>query len=387
MTAIRLFYATNRAHTGRDRAAPSGYGPKFSNDGIENLRFGKVTFDADAKQIGKFVNKRIDGGVGDGKALGEYFLKQVRKSMSITPYPEVLDPLVSDTQQPDAKLGSKAMFVDLHDLMCKATDIVVFIHGFNVTWPEAVASAGALQQMLSDNPARDPSRNVQVMLFSWPSDGMALPYVSYKSDRTEAQGSGYAFARGLLKLRDFLAAMRDEDGKRLALCRRSIHLLCHSMGNYVLQSTVKRMADFTPGSTMPRLFEHVFMCAPDVDDNVFELNEPLSMIHELAHSVTVYHNRGDKAMYVSDYTKGNAERLGTNGCARPAAVHNKIHQVDCSDVVNETFDEHSYYLWGLTNADIRQSIDGLTHDAPARRRLAPRELPNVWALSRSGREV
>ena len=380
MPAVRLFYATNRAHTGRDRAAPTGYGSRFSEDGIENLRFGVVSFEAEQRQIDRCVKRRIDGGIGDGKSLGEYFLKQVKKTMSIQPYLEAIDRTISDTEQPNAKFGSKAMFVDLHELMCAPNDVVVFIHGFNVSWNEAVASAGALQQLLNDSPARDPSRGVQVVLFSWPSDGMAMPYASYKSDRTEAKGSGYAFARGILKLRDFLAAMRDEGGNRLAPCRQNIHLLCHSMGNYVLQNTVARIFDFTPGSTMPRIFEHVFMCAPDVDDNVFEPSAPLGMIHELARSITVYHNRGDKAMYVSDFTKGNAERLGTNGCARPAAVHNKIHQVDCSDVVNETLDEHSYYLWGLTNSDIRQSIDGLSHDARERSRRAPRELPNVWSL-------
>lgn len=380
MSTVRLFYATNRQHVGRDRWAPSGYGPRFSEDGIENLRFGTVTFDADRAKIDRFAKRPIDGGVGDGKGLGEYFLTRVNKTMAVRPYPEQLDRTVSDTLQPDAKLGSKAMFLELHELMCSTTDVVVFIHGFNVSWNAAVASAGALQEMLNASPVRDGSRNVQVVLFSWPSDGMALPYVSYKSDRTEARGSGYAFARGILKLRDFLAAMRDVEGRRLAPCRQDIHLLCHSMGNYVLQNTVERIADFTPGSTMPRIFEHVFMCAPDVDDNVLEPAEPLGMIHELTRSVTVYHNRGDKAMYVSDYTKGNAERLGTNGCARPALVHNKVHQVDCSGVVNETFDEHGYHLWGLPNADIRQSIDGVDYDSPARRRTRSRELPNVWSL-------
>lgn len=380
MTRIRLFYATNRAHIGANRWTPAGYGPKFSDDGIENLRFGTVAFDADKAEIQKHVSRPIDGGVGDGKGLAGYFSKQLENGMSIRAYREKIDPEVSDTQQPDAKFGSRAMFVDLHELMSKATDVVVFIHGFNVKWTDAVASAAALQQMLMHSPARDESQAVQVVLFSWPSDGLALPYVSYKSDRTEAKGSGYAFARGLLKLRDFLAGMRDANGRSLEPCRQDIHLLCHSMGNYVLQNAVKRMAAFTPGSTMPRIFEHVFMCAADVDDNVLEPVQPLGSVHEIARSVTVYHNRGDKAMYVSDYTKGNPERLGTNGCARPAVVHNKVHQVDCSGVVNDTFDEHGYYLWGLANADIRQSIDEVPHDASLRNRKASRELPNVWTL-------
>jgi len=50
-------------------------------------------------------------------------------------------------------------------------------------------------------------------LFTWPSDGQALPYVSYKSDRSDAKGSGYAIGRGFLKLRDFLVRLRDEEDR------------------------------------------------------------------------------------------------------------------------------------------------------------------------------
>lgn len=85
-------------------------------------------------------------------------------------------------------------------------------------------------------------------------------------------------------------------------------------------------------------------------------------------------------MFLSDHTKANPERLGTNGCARPAMVHNKVHQVDCSEVVEAGLDEHSYHLQGPTNADIRHSLAGRAQDDPARRRRRSRELPNVWSL-------
>jgi hypothetical protein len=48
-------------------------------------------------------------------------------------------------------------------------------------------------------------------------------------------------------------------------------------------------------------------------------------------------------------------------------VHNKIHQVDCTPIVRGQV-EHSYFLVGHVNADIRMSIDGLQHDDPRRRR-------------------
>jgi len=56
---------------------------------------------------------------------------------------------------------------------------------------------------------------------------------------------------------------------------------------------------------MPRIVDHVFLCAADVDDDALEPGRPLGRIHEIAREVTVYHNRGDKDLHVSDITKGN----------------------------------------------------------------------------------
>lgn len=47
MVDLTLYYVTNRNHVGEDRWAPEEYGAGFSADGVENLRFGKVTLKAD----------------------------------------------------------------------------------------------------------------------------------------------------------------------------------------------------------------------------------------------------------------------------------------------------------------------------------------------------
>ncbi len=44
---LKLFYATNRRHQGKDRWHPEGYGKDFSRDGMENLPFGQATVEAD----------------------------------------------------------------------------------------------------------------------------------------------------------------------------------------------------------------------------------------------------------------------------------------------------------------------------------------------------
>lgn len=377
---LTLFYATNRKFEGKDRLHPKSYGTKFSDDGMENLRFGRVTVKADTNEISKYLNQPMaDCGVGNGEDLGSY-LAQCAAKATIEAYPEVLGSHIHETSQPDVKLGSQAMFADLKAVMEKASDVLIYIHGFNVSWSEAVGSAMALQLMLRHAPQRDPNQDVVVVLFTWPSDGQALPFVSYKSDRTEAAGSGAAVGRGFLKVRDFLADIRDRATKGGGtLCGQDIHLLCHSMGNFLLQNALARVADFTPGNVLPRLFEQVFLCAPDVDDTVLEPGQPMAAVAQIARQVTVYHNRNDKAMVVSDYTKGNPERLGGAGAARPSLLHNKIHQVDCTAVVHGLV-QHSYYQNGNVNADIRASMDGWAQNDPRRARRRNETMENVWAM-------
>jgi esterase/lipase superfamily enzyme len=376
MTQLGLYFATNRRHEGDDRWHPQRYGRSFSADGMENLRFGWLEVDVAQADIDRCLAADTGFGRGDGGQLSA-LLAQAAQRARIDAYEEAIDPRLADTTQPKAKLGSKAMFRDLQKDMLRACDAVVYVHGFNVSWEEAVGSALALQLMLDRDGIGDPQQQAAVVLFTWPSDGLALPFVSYKSDRSEAKGSGYAFARGLLKVRDFLAGLADRARGRP--CPQDLHLLCHSMGNYVLQNALERLRAFTPGTALPRLFEHVFLCAPDVDADVLEPGRPMGDLHELARAVTVYHNSGDVALHVSDYTKGNPERLGSHGAARAAALPDKVQQVDCSRIVGGLV-EHGYYLDGRVNDDILRSIDGVPPDDPQRPR-ARKAGPGVrWEL-------
>jgi esterase/lipase superfamily enzyme len=373
---LGLYFATNRAHEGADRWHPDRYGRAFSSDGMENLRFGWLSVDVADKDVERCLQQDTGFGTGSGTALADLLTKAAAKAR-IEAYPEKLAADRSDTAQPNAKFGSKAMFSDLQRDMLKRCDVLVFVHGFNVAWEAAVGTALALQVMQNRDGVGDPKQQTAVVLFSWPSDGMALPFVSYKSDRSEAKGSGYAFARGLLKLRDHLAALADRANG--GACPQDLHLLCHSMGNFLLQNALERMREFTPGSALPRLFDHVFLCAPDVDDAVLEPGQPMGDLHQLARTVSVYHNTGDLALHVSDYTKGNPDRLGSAGAARATMLPDKVEQIDCSAIVGG-FVEHSYYLDGRVADDILRSIDGFPQDDPARRRVRKGGAGVRWLL-------
>jgi esterase/lipase superfamily enzyme len=118
-----------------------------------------------------------------------------------------------------------------------------------------------------------------------------------------------------------------------------------------------------------------------VDADVLEPAQAMGRLHELAEYVNVYHNRGDAALVVSDVTKGNPERLGHAGAAHPAMLHNKVHQIDCSPIVTGWV-EHSYYLAGRVNQDIRLSLAGLPPDDTERPRTAvPNAAANLWRMT------
>ncbi len=391
-----LYYATNRNHIGADHWKPEKYGANFSSDGLENLRFGKITLDADKNEVDRHVNaKSSDDEKGDGLNLSVYFHEQFKKTGKIAAFVEKLD------ATPPA-IGSLTMFDQVKKEMMKASDVLIFVHGYNVTWREAVSSALALQVM-SNNVENDvPPQAVMVILFTWPSDGHLVAPVNspeimtnekkkfkptyanaYRSDRAEAEVSGPVLARGILKLRDFLIELRQKvnSGKE-ELCNRSIHLLCHSMGNFVFQNALQRLSIHTAGTAFPCIFEHIFLCAADVDDNVFDRGKPMESVAELANAISIYFNSGDKALWVSDNLKGNPERLGRSGSARSNNLHKKIELIDCSKIVKEGLfgTEHAYFLYGKTNRDIRLSIANLAKDDAKRSRRKVDGTTNEWVL-------
>ncbi len=380
MKNYSIYYATNRGHTGHDRWNPKGYGKDFSADGRENLRFGWLQLKADELEVSKHLAAKVTNmGTGNGEKLAGYFTG-IAKNATINAFKENLSSTMPDEKQDLKRFGSEKFFWELHGDMMESTDVLVYIHGYNVSWEEAVGSALALQEMLNRPGVGDKEQRVAVVLFTWPSDGSMFPYRAYKSDRSDARDSGFAVGRAILKLRDYLARLREAVNKKEAkLCEQDIHLLCHSMGNYVLENALQRIIQFTPGPVLPRIFGHIFQCAADVNDTVLEEGAPMARLHELGESVTIYYNRNDKALIISDVTKSNPTRLGTSGAARPFKLHNKIHQLDCTPVAGGIV-QHSYYLSGSVNTDIRYSIDGVSHDATTRDRQTTGELPNVWRM-------
>ncbi len=373
MSRIKLYFATNRKHEGKDRWHPRSYGKGFSSNGQHNLRFGAIELSVNNRDVESHLTKTYkQDRVGDGEGLAKYLTKQAKKG-KITAYKDTIDKEISYEEVP-----STIVFREIKAEMEKCSDVLIFVHGYNVDWYEAVGSALALEYSLNGKRKSPDDKDVKVVLFSWPSNGSSMPYAAYWSDRNDAEQSGLAVGRAMMKLDKFFRWLHKEvSKKREHHCKQDIHLLCHSMGNYVLQSALQKLAEEQPGVRLPRLFKHIFMCSADVDDNVLEPGEPMGRLHELALDVSVYHNHGDVALHLSDKTKGNPDRLGQTGFAHGSLVHKKVHQIDCAPIVGG-FVEHSYYLWATVNDDISETIDDLAFDQPARMRR--KESEHSWVM-------
>jgi len=339
MAAARVYFVTNRNYQPRDKAL---FGGQFNPDGVAALRFGWARFE-----------------VENGKAT--MTAKHV--------YPDVK---VSKTTTTVPPRGSGSFLDDLHQEMLNGRDTMVFIHGFNVTFLEALTAGARLAASIP--------QDINLVVFSWPSDGKALPFMSYYSDREDARASGPALARAYLKLFDFIQELREAEMQMLRkagkdpdqhseLCHRCIHVLAHSMGNYVLRNGIQAIRVKDPRK-MVRMFDQVIMAAPDEDDDAFECDDKLRVLPTMARRITVYYNRHDRALVISDKTKANPDRLGSEGPRMLDLLPKKVIIVDCSHVAGEGDEwvRHTYYVGSArVSADI---IDVLLdkEDAPGDRR-------------------
>jgi esterase/lipase superfamily enzyme len=329
----KVYFVTNREPNRKQN--PTNFGKRFSDDGVANLRYGYAEVSGS-----KFNRIKI--------IVAEEQLDLDKKRQRVAS---------------SSVLGSDAVMANVRkEMMNNKRDTMVYIHGYNVTFKEALTAAARLASNLKSH---EGGSGINIVLFSWPSDGSAMPYLAYASDRQDAAPSGPAFARAFMKLARFLSGSTPEEE-----CEQRLHLLAHSMGNYVLRHAVQEIRSNFPGRP-PRVFDQVFLMAADEDDDTFEHDHKLALLPRLARKVNVYFNHGDIALQVSDKTKGNPDRLGTDGPRLPQQIPAKVTQVDCTPVVSGAV-EHSYYLDSeRVVADMLEALADIPSDEISGRRYVP----------------
>lgn len=348
----RVYFATNRNHTG-DPAEP--FGKSYNPDGPFCVRYGYADVAVKARKP------------HDPKSYAVAKVEVI---------PDVIDPGDPATGRAPVH-GSHIALPALRDRMrANKADLLIFIHGFNCSFADALENAAQLRQVYST-----PKRPLEAAVFSWPSDGRTVvPDVNadssklrlaYFNDRTDAEASANAMARALKKLVDFV-----KDMSREANCGQRIHLVVHSMGHFALRHAIQVFGrDYKPGC-MPRLFDTMFLMAADEDNDAFEMTHKFERLPELATSVHVYYAANDRVLQVSDVTKSNPDRLGNAGPRTLSNLPRKVTLVDCALVSGEgAFDpRHSYYrLSPRVTADVQAVLAGIPGDAMDWRKYVPAE--------------
>jgi esterase/lipase superfamily enzyme len=331
MATTTVYFATNRAVSGPDTAPQFGTG--FNAVAPWYLRFGSAEVTTPSDVIG-----------------GKYRFK----SAQLAPDNVGAAPAKAGAAAPP--LGSRVIFETLREQMkSQQCDLLILIHGFATKFEEAMERAAQLKLAYAQ-----PGVPQHVFVFSWPADGEMIPQVSYYRDRDDAKASAEAMARAFLKLIDYFKAIGPK-----AFCWRSLHLVAHSMGNYALRHALQAIITKFPGRTLPRVFTNIFLMAADEDADTFEFEHKLARLPELAEQVLVTYSPGDKALHISDSTKGNPDRLGAMGPRVLTNLPLKVTLLDVQDVDGTGAGDvnHQYYRKRKeVVADVKQVIAGLSAD-------------------------
>jgi esterase/lipase superfamily enzyme len=201
-------------------------------------------------------------------------------------------------------------FADLQQADKKSA--LVFIHGFNVRFDDALRRTGQL--------AVDLEYTGIPILYSWPSQGKTI---SYTKDEANV---GWTVPH----LEQFLVDLRIKGNLK------QIHVVAHSMGNRALLGMAERLG--LRDTFQEPLIARAVMAAPDVDSLEFQ-NRFAKPLKRVAKATTVYGSRHDRALLLSESIHGY-DRLGL--------VSEEFRSIENVDMVDTTPLDlsmlgHSYY--------------------------------------------
>ena len=195
------------------------------------------------------------------------------------------------------KIGEHVIVVKLEDINKKdftkflsnklknvtEKDILIFIHGFNVTFTSAIRRTAQISYDLK-------FKGVP-MTYSWPSQGDVN---SYMRDESSIQ---YTVPHLLTFLQTIIENKKDAN----------IHLIGHSMGTRALTNALKEISYIYPNK---HVFKNIILAAPDIDKDVFI--GLLPFIKKTTEQITLYVSSDDTALKLSE-TLHSGERIGQDG--------------------------------------------------------------------------
>ncbi len=214
------------------------------------------------------------------------------------------------------------------DLAESENAILMYVHGFNTSLDKAARRAGQLTYDLAwDGPS---------FLFSWPSRGRAINYLS---DSTMAQ-------RSVPDLKEVLRDLAAQDPDRIII-------IAHSMGTRIISEAMAELV----AENDPAVEEitTIVLAAPDIDEVVFRTRLFPRFQEATTTHFTLYASAEDSALKASKEANG-FRRIGdtTDGVPRLPG----IDVIDATGVVSDFFG-HTYFG---DNTSILSDIYEMVHN-------------------------
>ena len=318
---LRVYYASNRNATGATLTATA-----FGNERVDALSYGAVDValkhQAEMRDIESPAVLKID----KATSLSDFEVATQLQAMTLEAWRAELRRRAARFEQPG---------------------VLLFIHGFNVTFAAAAQRSAQL--------AYDLAFPGPTVFLSWPSDASVVKYLR---DGRDARNSRQAVAKVLSEL------------SGLMLPAGPVYVIAHSMGNRLLTEGYAQLLEDQPGRA--RAFREIVMAAPDVDQEDFRLNIAPRILSS-GPRFTLYASEHDLALGSSEWLQGG-KRLGFGG--KDLFVERGIDSVDASAVTKEFFSlNHSYF------GDTTTVLADIFH--LVRRRMPPGERPHLTAQQRS----
>ncbi|WP_137129942.1 alpha/beta hydrolase [Rhizobium sp. FY34] len=164
----------------------------------------------------------------------------------------------------------------------KSRRVLVFVHGFNNRYEDAVYR---FAQIVHDSGA-----DVAPILFTWPSRGSIF---AYNYDKESANYSRDA-------LETMLRRIAQEPGVG------EVTVMAHSMGSWLTIEALRQMA-IRDGKISPKI-QNVILASPDLDVDVF--GQQMQELGKQKPKFTLFVSRDDRALALSKRISGNVDRLG-----------------------------------------------------------------------------
>ncbi|QKK16875.1 alpha/beta hydrolase [Rhizobium indicum] len=178
--------------------------------------------------------------------------------------------------------GERAGETWLQTHMPKSRRVLVFVHGFNNRYEDAVYR---FAQIVHDSHA-----DVAPVVFTWPSRGSIFDY-NYDKESTNYS-------------RDALEELLTRTAANPAVS--DITIMAHSMGTWLTVEALRQMA-IRNGHVAPKI-NNVILASPDLDVDVFG-RQFASLGKEKPH-FTIFVSQDDRALALSRRISGNVDRLG-----------------------------------------------------------------------------